>query len=61
MQVRHVQEQISGMMSRLAASHKAASALLPREAWPEYCSEEPHTCLPSKGAHSCHSRSGHRD
>ena len=51
MQVRHVQEQISRMMSQLAASHKAACVLLPREASPEHCSEQPHICLCSKGVH----------
>ena len=51
MQVRHVQEQLSHMMLQLAASHKAACVLLPRDASPEQCSEQPHTCLFSKGVH----------
>ena len=49
--MRHVQEQISRMMSQLAASHKAACVLLPREASPVHCSEQPHTCLFSEKLH----------
>ena len=45
MQVRHVQEQTSSMLSQLAASHQATSILLPKELWPEKCSEESRTCL----------------
>lgn len=51
MQVCHVQEQISSIMLQLAASHQAASILLPTASWPEHCSEEPRTGLLSMGVH----------